>query len=172
MTTTNFQFPPTPSVDMVSEKRRCTPAWQKWFIDLVALIQSIKTTGINTAIAAHKFLAGPTSGVDALPTFRVIVNSDLPITTPTVPAELTLTGNVASQAGSLVLDKATQNANLVWAGPTTGAAAKPTFRALVTADIPGIAGAVVITTAKLTAGGTNGSMTFTNGVLTAHVDAT
>lgn len=30
----------------------------------------------------------------------------------------------------------------------------------------------VITTAKLTGGGANGSMTFTNGVLTAHSDAT
>ncbi len=30
----------------------------------------------------------------------------------------------------------------------------------------------VITTAKLTAGGANGSMTFTNGILTAHTDAT
>ncbi len=29
-----------------------------------------------------------------------------------------------------------------------------------------------ITTAKLTGGGANGSMTFTNGVLTAHVNAT
>jgi hypothetical protein len=31
---------------------------------------------------------------------------------------------------------ATQTANLVWAGPTTGAAATPTFRALVGADLP------------------------------------
>ncbi len=31
---------------------------------------------------------------------------------------------------------------------------------------------ITITTAKLTAGGTNGSMTFTNGVLTAQVAAT
>lgn len=31
---------------------------------------------------------------------------------------------------------------------------------------------VTITTAKLTAGGTNGSMTFTNGILTSHVQAT
>lgn len=31
---------------------------------------------------------------------------------------------------------------------------------------------VTITTAKLTAGGTDGSMTFTNGILTAHTQAT
>jgi hypothetical protein len=36
----------------------------------------------------------------------------------------------------------------------------------------GVAGVVVITTAKLTPAGANGSMTFTNGILTAHTDAT
>lgn len=39
-------------------------------------------------------------------------------------------------SGTLALSLATQTANMVWAGPTTGAAANPTFRALVTADIP------------------------------------
>lgn len=38
--------------------------------------------------------------------------------------------------GTLTATLATQTANLVWAGPTTGAAAAPTFRALVTADFP------------------------------------
>lgn len=34
------------------------------------------------------------------------------------------------------LSQATQTANRVWAGPTSGAAATPTFRALVAADVP------------------------------------
>lgn len=38
------------------------------------------------------------------------------------------------------------------------------------ANKPGIT--VVITTAKLTGGGANGSMTFTNGILTAQTQAT
>lgn len=42
--------------------------------------------------------------------------------------------SIAGQA--LGLD--TQTANRVWAGPTTGAAAVPTFRALVAADIPAL----------------------------------
>ena len=61
-------------------------------------------------------------------------------------------------------------ANKVLAGPTTGIAAAPNFRSLVTADFPGIS--VIITTAKLTGGGANGSMTFTNGILTAQTPAT
>ncbi len=38
--------------------------------------------------------------------------------------------------GTLTITKANETANFVWAGPTTGAAAQPTFRALVAADIP------------------------------------
>ena len=37
---------------------------------------------------------------------------------------------------ALTFALSTQTANTVWAGPTTGAAAAPTFRALVAADIP------------------------------------
>lgn len=65
-----------------------------------------------------------------------------------------------------------QTANTVYAGPTSGPVALPAFRALVTADMPGLAGTVNITTAKLTPGGANGSMTFVNGILTAQTPAT
>ena len=41
--------------------------------------------------------------------------------------------------GAFVSKTATQNANIVLAGPTTGSAAAPTFRSLVAADIPSIA---------------------------------
>ena len=41
--------------------------------------------------------------------------------------------------GACVSKTATQNANIVLAGPTTGSAAAPTFRSLVAADIPSIA---------------------------------
>ena len=42
-------------------------------------------------------------------------------------------------SGAFISKTATQNANLVFAGPTTGSAAGPTFRSLVAADIPSIA---------------------------------
>ena len=42
-------------------------------------------------------------------------------------------------SGAFVSKTATQNANIVLAGPTTGSAAAPTFRSLVAADIPSIA---------------------------------
>jgi hypothetical protein len=54
----------------------------------------------------------------------------------TVPPELTIVGSPVTGAGTLAVDKAVENANTVWAGPTSGGAAQPTFRALVPADLP------------------------------------
>lgn len=43
--------------------------------------------------------------------------------------------NPITSSGTLGYTLSNQNANLIFAGPATGAAAKPTFRAIVTADI-------------------------------------
>lgn len=53
-----------------------------------------------------------------------------------LPGIFTISGSPVTSAGTLTGTLATQSANLVWAGPTTGAAATPTFRALVGADLP------------------------------------
>lgn len=52
------------------------------------------------------------------------------------PAIFTLSGSPITTSGTFTLGLATQIANTVWAGPTTGSAAAPAFRALVDADIP------------------------------------
>jgi hypothetical protein len=49
---------------------------------------------------------------------------------------LTVSGSPVTGTGTLTGTLATQTANFVWAGPTTGSAATPTFRALVGADLP------------------------------------
>lgn len=54
----------------------------------------------------------------------------------TMPAEFTVAGSPGTSIG---ITKATETANTVWAGPTTGAAAAPTFRVIVTADVSGVA---------------------------------
>jgi hypothetical protein len=89
--------------------------------------------------------------------------------TATLTVESPLDGGGTIGTG-LTLSFAPVAANAVLVGPPSGAAAVPTFRALVAGDLPGIS--VTITTAKLTPGGTNGSMTFTNGILTNQVQAT
>jgi hypothetical protein len=58
----------------------------------------------------------------------------------TVPAELDITGSPITSSGTLALSWANQDANLVFAGPTSGGAGTPSFRALVAADIPGLGG--------------------------------
>ena len=55
----------------------------------------------------------------------------------TAPSILTVDGSPVYNVGTLSLTLATQSANLIFAGPSTGAAATPTFRSLVTADLPG-----------------------------------
>lgn len=55
------------------------------------------------------------------------------------PSIFAVTGSPVTSSGTLALDLATQVANRIWAGPTTGAAAAPTFRALVAADFPATA---------------------------------
>lgn len=55
----------------------------------------------------------------------------------TVPAIFSVAGSPVTASGTLAVTLATQTANTVWAGPTTGGAVAPTFRALVAADIPG-----------------------------------
>lgn len=65
------------------------------------------------------------------------------------PSILSVSGSPVTTAGTLGLSLVTQTANTVWAGPTTGAAANPTFRALVAADLPFAVG-------NLTDAGTDG----------------
>jgi hypothetical protein len=55
--------------------------------------------------------------------------------TSTVPI-YTITNSPVTGAGTIDMTLKTETANRVFAGPTTGAAAQPTFRAIVAADIP------------------------------------
>jgi len=55
-----------------------------------------------------------------------------------LPAIFSVSGSPVTGAGTLTALLASQSANRVFAGPTTGSAAAPTFRALVAADIPDI----------------------------------
>lgn len=67
----------------------------------------------------------------------------------------------------------TRGINFVDSASVTWAFDKATNQISAGAGVGPPAGlTVVITTAKLTGGGANGSMTFTNGVLTARVAAT
>ena len=55
-----------------------------------------------------------------------------------LPPFITVTGSPVSTSGTLTGTLATQTANTHFAGPTSGSAAAPTFRALVATDIPSL----------------------------------
>lgn len=52
----------------------------------------------------------------------------------------TVSGSPVTTAGTLTMTLASQSANQVFAGPASGGAAAPSFRALVAADIPSLSG--------------------------------
>lgn len=51
-------------------------------------------------------------------------------------AEFSVSGSPITSTGTVTISKDNQSANTVWAGPTSGGAAQPTFRALAANDIP------------------------------------
>lgn len=73
----------------------------------------------------------------------------------TMPTEFSVSGSPITTSGTLAVTKANESANLVYAGPSSGAAAAPTFRSLANADLP-------------TSGVTAGSYTNTNVTVNAQ----
>lgn len=137
---------------------------------------------LDTQTAAT-FLAGPTSGSAVAPTFRAITLTDLPggvglgsVTSVglALPNIFSVSGSPVTTSGTLTGALATQTANRVFAGPTTGSAAAPTFRALVAADISGLTGAGTVTSAALALPTSvfdiSGSPITSSGTLTATFD--
>lgn len=153
-----------------------------------ATITSTGTFAVTLpARAANLVFAGPATGADATPTFRVLAPADIPaldtskitagvfaparlaptpgndqvLTTDatgnpewvakstigqpgtvtsvgmSVPSTLlAVTGSPVTTSGTLAVTLPARAANLVFAGPTTGADAAPVFRGLVADDIP------------------------------------
>lgn len=93
-----------------------------------------------------------------------------------MPAEFAVAGSPITTSGTLAVTKATQNANTAYMGPSSGGAAVPGFRTLVTADLP--AGVGSVTSVMLTGvfGALfTGSITGTNpitssGTFTVNID--
>jgi len=129
------------------------------------------TAAWNTQ-AANVLLAGPASGAGAVPTFRALTTADLPALpygTGTVtsvglslPSIMAVTNSPVTTSGTLTGTLTTQSVNSIFAGPSSGAAAAPTFRALTTTDIPALSYVTSVS-------GTAGRITATTG-LTPIID--
>ena len=112
-------------------------------------IPALNYVSTLTTQGANQILAGPVSGSGAAPTFRALTTADIPalpygsgtVTSVgmTVPAALlSVTPSTITTSGSFALSLTTESANQIFAGPSSGSAATPTFRALTTADIPAL----------------------------------
>jgi len=102
-------------------------------------------TGAATTTANFVF-SGPSSGSPAAPTFRALTTADIPALAYgsvssvglALPSIMTVSGSPVTSSGTLTGTLTTQSVNAIFAGPSSGAAAAPTFRSLTTADIPAL----------------------------------
>lgn len=78
-----------------------------------------------------------TNGVGSI-TIAAINNGTVTSVGLSMPVEYSVSNSPVTTSGVLTVTKNTQSANTVYCGPSTGAAAAPTFRALAPADIPQI----------------------------------
>jgi hypothetical protein len=104
-----------------------------------------RLSALWAAQEAGVFLAGPLAGADGAATFRQIAVSDLPTGLGTVtsvglvlPPQFSIGGSPVTSTGTLAATWISQAPNLIFSGPAAGAAAVPTFRALVEDDIPSL----------------------------------
>lgn len=115
-----------------------------WVIDCVIQMRSSAQAGYD--IEAGTGATIYTSGTLYVKSTGTVINLDtaagaigtVTSVAMTVPSILSVAGSPITTAGTLAVTLATQAANLVFAGPATGAAAAPTFRALVADDIPAL----------------------------------
>ena len=128
---------------------------------------------------ANTILAAP-SGSAGVPTFRALTTADLPALpygTGTVtsvglslPSIIAVTNSPVTTSGTLTGTLTTQAVNSIFAGPSSGAAAAPTFRSLTTADIPALSYVSSVgATAPITS---TGGLTPTIGVTSAALSKT
>jgi hypothetical protein len=146
---TKFQPPPTyalpVSVDEVTGKSVFNPIWLKWFIDLSSKL-TITGAGSVASITAGTGLSGGT-----ITTTGTLALANAGIAGTYVKTTFNAQGQ--ETAGSATLDLSTDVTGILANTHLTGVSA-------------------TIVTAKLTLAGANGSMTFTNGLLTAQTAAT
>jgi len=124
---------------------------------------------------ANYFLGAP-NGSAGVPTFRALTTADIPalsyVTSVALalPSIMTVSGSPVTGSGTLTGTLTTQAVNSIFAGPSSGSAAAPTFRALTTADIPALpyGTGTVTSVAALTLGttGTDLSSTVANSTTT------
>jgi hypothetical protein len=133
-----------PATVLYSEGSYSNPAW------LTALAGSKISGAVPTAIAlaangANCPAGQASAGVDAsgnaegcfVPDGQGGAVGTVTSVGLSAPVQFSVLGSPVTASGMLSLDWASQNANTVLAGPSTGSPAAPTFRSLAAQDLPG-----------------------------------
>jgi hypothetical protein len=134
-------FPPTPLASLFTDSTGVTPLANPVTTDGNGNFFFYAATGTYTLYYYDPFQRIPT---EIFPDQAVVTQGGGSVTSValTMPAEFAVAGSPITSSGTLAVTKNNQNANLVYAGPGSGPAAAPTFRALVSSDLPAGGGSV------------------------------
>jgi len=198
MATNVFQPPPTWALpvilDEVSGKAAFNPIWLRWFLDLSQNLGQGGAGSVSSVAALTLGTAGTNlSSTVANSTTNVVITLNVPTASAANRGALSSgdwttfnskgNGTVTSVGGTGTVNGITLTGTVTTAGNLTlgGALSNVSLTTQVTGILPIANGgtgtstagvSATITTAKLTALGANGSMTFTNGLLTSQTPAT
>lgn len=169
-------FEPVPNTPLVADPTG-DAIWKRWLQGLQRFLASaVRGPGSSTDNAVARW--DGTSGT-FLNNSGVIIDDSNNVTgvagltaTSITDSGLTSGRVVFAGASGLLTTGTTQSANTVFSGPTTGAAAVPTFRALVAADLPAGTGTVTSVAVSGSNGiGVSGSPITTSGTVTLSLGA-
>jgi hypothetical protein len=164
---TSLAIPPTPLASLFSNAAGTTPLVNPVVTDGFGNFFFYAATGTYTLIYYDPQGRMPTQ---IFPDQQVVTQGGGSLTSValTMPAEFSVAGSPITTSGTLAVTAVAENANTVYAGPSSGSAAAPAFRTLVTADMPAGVGTVTsVTLAGVFGALFTGSISGTNPITTS-----
>lgn len=160
-------FPPTPLASLFTDSTGATPLANPVITDGNGNFFFYAAAGLYTLLYFDPLGRIPT---EIFPDQTVVTPGGGSVSSVglAMPAEFSVSGSPITNAGVITVGKATQSANKVYAGPSSGSAAPPAFRSLVSADLPAGLGTVTSVMLAVSAGALfTASVTGTNPITTS-----